>query len=203
MNDIEELIDDLVQMSLGKVFLVGLFLAGVYWGTLYDDGDALERRTAQVKDAMVKENAVGNKIKKLKEVQRVLREEIVKLGEEFELSLKKLPYDLNQSKILKSVDMIAKAAGVKLIALTPASKEAKKLYEELKIRITLEGKFRNLLFFLTYISKFPRIIRAGNIEMNLLKRKGQGLKLTLKGSLTAYRYMELKEQKVEPGEEKK
>jgi type IV pilus assembly protein PilO len=112
------------------------------------------------------------------------------MSQTFRLALDYLPKELDIQDLLRKIYSESRAAGVQLTNFKPKDPVSKDFYDELLMEIELRGNYPQLVLFLSYVSKLPRIINIKNVELiDPVYIDGVPM-LKMRGTLVAYRYKE-------------
>lgn len=97
------------------------------------------------------------------------------------------------SEMIRVIDQLAKAAGVSIKSKEPQPASDRQYYEEIPLKIALEGEYSEITAFLFKVSSFERIMRLKNFT--ILNRAGQSSnggefngQLTFDGQILSYRF---------------
>ena len=178
--------------SRGLLILAGLILGG-YYMMFFDDGATLDKRItdtqAQIGPAEIQ---AAEAEKALQEVEQV-RAQVGTLGDQYRVVAQKLPSEVQMSDMIRVIDQLAKSAGVSIKSKEPQSPADRQYYEEIPLRISLEGTYSEITAFLFKVSSFERIMRLKNFSMsNRSASGGPGNdftgKLIFDGQILSYRF---------------
>lgn len=76
-----------------------------------------------------------------------------------------LPEEKDVADILRRVQGLATQSNLTIQGFTPQPTKQQPLYAELPFKLRTEGTFHNLAFFFDRVSKFPRIINIGDMQI--------------------------------------
>jgi type IV pilus assembly protein PilO len=173
-----------------------LILAGIvtafYYFTLFDDGGSIDQRSLQIQQQLSEEQKkVGESEKAIKRVEQI-RASLASLHEQFKVAAQQLPEEIKASEILKTVDTLAKSAGVSIKVKEPREAKKEEIVETLPLHIRLQGSYSEVTMFLYYISIMERITRITSFTMQpaptLLGVKSKPGTLAFDGEIMSYRY---------------
>ncbi len=184
----------LASLSIGKTAFFGLLLGGLlYMSPFYNDGsslrDDLAKINAQVREQEEKEKATDIA---LKEVENV-RTKVGNLSDQFKLVSQALPTEIQMSDIIRVVDMVSRTSGVSIKSKEPRPIRNRDFYEEIPLKITLEGSFSEITLFLYYLASKERIMKANNFSIvapTVTDRHPSG-RLVFEGQVVSYRFLGL------------
>jgi type IV pilus assembly protein PilO len=84
-----------------------------------------------------------------------------------------LPEEKDVADILRRVQGLATQSSLTIQGFTPQPAKQQALYAELPFKLRAEGTYHNLGFFFDRISKFPRIINVGEIQIRARQNQDQ------------------------------
>lgn len=191
---VNSLLMRLAAMTMQKALIIGLLFAGIYYAMFFNDGSNYESRIAQLqKDIEVEEGVKRETEQAVREVEQV-RANVAALSEQFKAVSAKLPNEVSMADVIKDVDGVARAAGVSIKTKEPMAVTNKDFYEEIPLRISVEGTYSEVTMFLYYISAMERIMRVKSFRMdNQQMHRGMQTaingRLIFDGEITAYRFV--------------
>ncbi len=184
----------LASLSLAKALIFGAVLGGLYYFTgMYDDGSGIVTQIAAM-DVQAKEEEKKAKESDaaLMEVEKV-RSNVGALSQQFKTISQALPTEIQMADIIRVVDMVSRASGVSIKSKEPRPVRNKDFYEEIPLKITLEGSFSEITLFLYYLASTERIMKANNFTISTpssSNRQSSG-RLIFDGQVVSYRFLGL------------
>ncbi len=171
--------------TLGKAFIIGLAICGVFYFTLYDDGSAVESQIAaiggQLKTEEAKKKDTDATLKQVREMQ----DKVGRLSTQYQEISRRLPSALYSIDINKSIDGFARNAGVNVKSKKPGENVRKEVVEEVPVEVSLEGTYSELAQFVYLVSSAERMSRVKNI---VITDPGSGAKkLKFDGQVVGYK----------------
>jgi type IV pilus assembly protein PilO len=191
-----KLYDFFANMSSQKMLIIAGLLGGIYYMTIFDDGSALETQLNQIKSEIAVEAEKVTRSEQAKKEVEEVRMQVGALGEQFKIVAQKIPPEVQMADVIRLVDGVAKSAGVSIKSKEPLPRLSKDYFEEIPLKITLEGSFSEITMYLFYISSLERIMRVrdfrldippGNSSQNSMNSFG-GL-LRFEGEILSYRFL--------------
>ncbi|MBK9293201.1 MAG: type 4a pilus biogenesis protein PilO [Oligoflexia bacterium] len=181
--------ESIVYQSKLKIFFIGLIAAVAIY---YSSGmqPANNPKIRQLKNDI---SAAQEKLKQTIEKtnnKAKFQEEVEQVSQTVRLALDYLPKEIEIQNLLKKVYSEARSAGVQLSQFKPKEVIAKDFYDEVPMEIELKGSYSQIVMFLSYVSKIPRIINIRNVEITDPKFFDGIPQMKFKGVLVAYRYKE-------------
>jgi type IV pilus assembly protein PilO len=214
-------LNDLKKMSPRKkallICLVFIVLGYFYW-SLFLNSNIERRETLKVMLSEL-QLQVAEKERIAAKRDKYIRE-INVLKETFRMALTKLPTRKEMPQLLTAIAMAGKTAGIESILFEPMASldkkpsnekpsppkpaeqkpgqesppkvaEIDKFYEDIPIKITIQGSFHHTAVFFDKVAKLPRIINIEDISMGEGKDiKGSGRIITTSCVLKTYMFLE-------------
>jgi len=87
-----------------------------------------------------------------------------------------LPKKGNIPDILRDINKLGGAAGVKIILFKPGTPEPKEKYTEIPLDIEVTGTYHEIARFLAYLNNMERIVNVSSIDLTPGKEETWGLK---------------------------
>lgn len=148
--------------QIGAMAFAALALGGAYY-YFYDmpQQAALEQQTTELSD-------MRGRISKGQSMARQLpefRKEITVLEARLESLKPILPEERDVGDLLRRVQTLATQSNLVVRGFKPAAITTRELHAEWPIALQLEGSYHNLGLFLDRVSKFPRIINVGSMQL--------------------------------------
>lgn len=154
----------------------GLMVGGYYYFYAQQANVDLDVRRAELA-------AIQGRIEKGMETARKLpefRAEVGNLEARLEGLKAILPEEKDVAELLRRIQTLASQSSLVIKHFRPRAIETKELHAEWPIEIEVEGAYHNVGQFLDRVSKLPRIINVGAMELNTLTtpRPGATVRVT-------------------------
>lgn len=181
----------LAGYSVKKCMIISAVMAFLYYQTMYNDGSKLETQIAAVQENINKEEAKAKEADSaLQEVEKI-RATVGALSDQFKTVSQALPSEVQMSDIIRTVDTVSRASGVSIKTKEPRPVENKEYYEEIPLKITMEGTYSEITLFLYYLASTERIMKVEDFSM---ATPGTGEKvppgrLLFEGQVVSYRFL--------------
>jgi type IV pilus assembly protein PilO len=188
----------LAVMTMQRVAVIGVAFAVVYYFTMYNDGSAIETQIQQVQQNIQQEESKAQEAESaLKEVERV-RAAVGALAEQFRVVSQALPSEVQMADIIRTVDTISRTAGVSVKSKEPQPIVNHDYYEEIPLKISLQGTYSEITMFLYYVTSLERVMRIksftigspsannGGVHENPLAPVGH---LNFEGEIESFRFI--------------
>ena len=188
------IIKSFLDLSYGLIILVSSFLAGGYFLIGYDKGDDITKQIQKINqdkdNTQAKITGLNEELKALQATDTMINQTSMEINK----FLQFIPNKLTSAMVLNHLNNTAKAAGVNVenIKSYDAPVEKKEFYEKVKVNLTIEGVFSQVLVFLSNLTNLTEVITVESFSMrksnkNLRKIKGlSGVTVTM--DIYGYRY---------------
>ena len=191
--------EQLKQLDTTKALLIGLFIAGFYYLTLYDSGERLEGQIKNKKNRITQlRGEIATMEKTLVDAEKH-REISRKLGEEMDAVLRAVPEKYNSLELMKVLSDEAKVVGTSIVNLAPANNFGRGSQEDLDnpfkpvtVTVTLDGTFNQIMLFMSNLTKVSKIILIKDLSLTLKEPnkvfETASPAINYKATFQAYRY---------------
>ena len=191
---------DIAYFSFIQILVIGGFLFGVFYFTLYDDGKSLRDSITAAKTGIeTAKKQLEQKQKELKDIKS-FETEVLSQEEVIKQFLNFVPSSLTFTDMFSLLTKEAKSSGVNIIDKRDERIEdvGDSEYQTLNIKLTVEGAFPQVLLFLSKLTGQRRMLIINNIDMNNANAENQIIKTNL--LISAYRYEVKDDDEGSPGE---
>jgi len=155
--------------QIGVFVALALAATGVFWTWYAQPAQAsIEERQVRLDGLRAEIQRGLTNARRLPEV----RKEIAGLEQQLAALRERLPEEQDVADLLRRVQGMATESNLTIRGFTPRAAARKQLHMEWPIGLQLEGTYHNLGDFLERVSKFPRIINVGDIQIRA--REGTG-----------------------------
>lgn len=165
--------------------LAVLLCCGYYFGSYQGSMEEVERLHAQELELQ----------RKLSEVRSVaaniaaFESEIEELQIKLKTALRQLPNEKQLEVLLTDISNLGKKAGVEITSFKRNDEIIHDFYAEVPIDIVLEGEYHHIGKFFELMSKLPRIVNMGALNIGVAKANIDGTRLTVSGTATTFRFV--------------
>jgi type IV pilus assembly protein PilO len=134
--------------------------------------------------------------RKLSEVRTVagneeaVKAEIAALERELEVALRQLPDSKELPVLLTDITSLGKNAGLEFRAFRPRDETRRDFYAEVPIEIEFIGGFHEVAVFFDEVSRLPRIVNIGELDVDISAEDAMDTVLVVKGSATTFRFLD-------------
>ena len=97
-----------------------------------------------------------------------------------------LPDERDAGDLLRRVQTLAVQSNLQVLAFRPQAITTREMHAEWPIALELQGNYHNLGLFLDRVSKFPRIINIGNMELEQKEEPTGAASMTINCTATTF-----------------
>ena len=182
--------EKLANLPWSRALLIAVGLGAAAWFFASPDPEAVESNRNAAKAELQKQNALLADATKLAENAVRFEEENKRMEAQFKELVEFLPSEFNPGELVRTISTEAQRAGSEVVTIGALSKQTKKIefYETATIDFTLRGTYAQLVLFLSYLTRAPRLVTFDRLEMASDPGASAG-RITLKASAIAYRYV--------------
>jgi len=182
----------LAEMEMQRAFILAVIVGAGFYFMVFDGGEEQDKRIQvlqgqlEEQERKVKESDAA--LKKLTDI----RASIDSLHEQFRKASQQLPSDLKAAEIIRTVDTLARSAGVILKGTEPRQSIKEDIVEKFPLHVQLQGTYSEITLFLYYLSIMERITRVGSFTMEnpaTIDSKTKEGSLKFEGEILSYRYI--------------
>lgn len=181
----------LAALSNRTAMIIAVVIGVMYYWMMYDDGSSVLTQINTIQQQIqVQEQKAGEADVALKEVEQV-RTTVGELSEQFKVVSQALPSEVAMSDIIKTVDMVSRASGVSIKTKEPRPVVNREYYEEIPLKISMEGTYAEVTMFLYYLASTERIMKANNFNLAVptMGDKVTPGRLLFEGQVVSYRFI--------------
>lgn len=117
-------------------------------------------------------------------------EELAKLQRSLENALLQLPNSKELPLLLVDITTLGKNSGLEVSRFRPLRERNAGFYAEVPIQLEFSGRYHDVAKFFDRVSKLPRIVNIGNLNMSVKSAKGEETVLKVTGTATTFRFIE-------------
>jgi type IV pilus assembly protein PilO len=111
------------------------------------------------------------------------KREVAQLEQKLETLKRILPPEKETPDLMKKIQYLAQQSNLQIRQFTPSATVKKEFYEEWPISMIVEGSYHNLGLFFDRVSRLPRLVNVGNL--NITPLGSQTLSRTITAACTA------------------
>ena len=199
----------LSDLSLGKVVIMALFIAGGYYVSYFDSGESIETMISTVNNSISTESTRRADIEKTMKKEEEMRGNVLQLARNLDVVRSKIPNEFKDAQMSAIINAAAQSAGVNVIELsamdTAGSKEAlppreiniadlkpESLIEEVRFKIVVHGSFDGFLKFLDTITKEDKVIKIRNFTISRLSESVEETLIKFDSEIVGFKQANIK-----------
>lgn len=196
---INNLLMRLAGMQMQRILIGSLILGVLYYFTMFNDGSTIKAQIKTVEADIQKEEVTAKASDAaIKEVEQI-RTAVAELSEQFKMVSQAMPSEIQMSDMIRAVDTTSRASGVSVKTKEPKPIVNHGYYEEIPLRITMEGNFSEITMFLYYMASQERIMKVNRFMMqvpNVADKNISPGRLFFDGQVVSFKYIGENEQPV-------
>lgn len=166
----------------GVVAVIG---AGYFFG-IY------QARSEELKGLRAKELELQRKLTEVRSIAAniaAFEAEIQDLEVKLNAALRQLPNEKQLEVLLTDISNLGKTAGIEIKSFKREDERVHDFYAEVPISVAFEGRFHDIARFFDLVSKLPRIVNMGAIQMSVSSQTDLDTRLKVTGTATAFRFV--------------
>jgi type IV pilus assembly protein PilO len=183
-------LDQLAKLSRGArmgILAVAAVLIGAayYFGYYQAQHESLMTMRAQELELQ----------RKLSEVRSIaanigaFEAEITQLEAQLSVALRQLPNEKQLEVLLADISNLGKTAGIEIKSFKRESEVMHDFYAEVPISVQLEGTYHDIAKFFDSVSRLPRIVNMGALDLKVASANTTETRLTVSGTATTFRFV--------------
>lgn len=122
--------------------------------------------------------------------EQAVKEEIAALEKKLDVALRQLPDSKELPVLLTDITSLGKNAGLEFKAFRPKEEVRRDFYAEVPIDIEFTGDFHDTATFFDEISRLPRIVNVGSLDVVISTENSLDTVLQVKGNATTFRFLD-------------
>ncbi len=159
-------LDSLLKLPLSKkagiLAVVNVVIAGLlYWFLTGPKYVEVKNLTVQMDELNVKLNENRSIAA---DIPKYLSEK-EEMEKKLSLAIAQLPNEKEIPDLIDSISASGENAGLKIMLFKPGREVPKGFYAEIPVNMSVEGKFESMFNFSYRVSRLPRIVNVGNLDI--------------------------------------
>jgi type IV pilus assembly protein PilO len=188
--EIEEALEKLAKVPKPARFgaiagIIGLVIAGYYFMQYKEVRVEIAQQRAQAEELQRKLNKVRVVASNLEEFEQ----EVADLERELQQALKQLPNRKQFEDLLQDITTAGKKVGVGIRSIERRKEVVHDFYAEVPFKIELEGSYHDIARFFERVSRLPRIVNMGAMDMKVESETEDGTVIQVDGVATTFRFL--------------
>jgi type IV pilus assembly protein PilO len=170
----------------GIIAGLGVALAIGYFFLFYQE------KNDQLKELRAQELQLQRKLSEVRSVAAnisAFESEIAGLEIKLKTALRQLPNEKELEVLLTDISNLGKTAGVEIKSFKRKEEVIHDFYAEVPIQIELAGEFHDIAQFFDLMSRLPRIVNMGALNIGVTRENGDATVLSVKGTATTFRFV--------------
>jgi type IV pilus assembly protein PilO len=165
--------------------IAALIGAGYYFGYYQAESERLATLRAQELELQ----------RKLSEVRSIaanigaFEAEITQLEAQLVVALRQLPNDKQLEVLLADISNLGKTAGIEIKSFRRDKEQVHDFYAEVPISVKIEGSYHEIAKFFDSVSRLPRIVNMGALDMKVAAASATETRLVVTGTATTFRFV--------------
>jgi type IV pilus assembly protein PilO len=115
--------------------------------------------------------------------------EIGQLEAQLAVALRQLPNEKQLEVLLADISNLGKTAGVEIKSFRRESELMHDFYAEVPISVQLEGTYHEIAKFFDSVSRLPRIVNMGALDLKVASATAVETRLIVSGTATTFRFV--------------
>jgi type IV pilus assembly protein PilO len=185
--------------QIGIFVVASLALVGAFWYLVESPRQIeLDKKTKELSEIRGRVTSGQNMARQLPE----FRKQVGALEMRLESLKPILPDERDVGDLLRRVQTLATQSNLQVRGFRPQAITTKEMHAEWPIALQLEGNYHNLGLFLDRVSKFPRIINIGNMQLSSKEVPSASSSMTIAATATTFVFVEPPAQVEQPAKGK-
>jgi type IV pilus assembly protein PilO len=115
--------------------------------------------------------------------------EITQLEAQLTVALRQLPNEKQLEVLLADISNLGKTAGIEIKSFKREGEVMHDFYAEVPISVQLEGSYHDIAKFFDSISRLPRIVNMGALDLKVASATANETRLSVSGTATTFRFV--------------
>ena len=171
---------------VGAIVSVAILMVALYYFLIY------EKMSTQRENLHLEETKLQRRLSEVRSIAAnisAFEAEITELEIQLNAALRQLPNKKQLEVLLTDISNLGKTAGVEIRSFKRQDERAHDFYAEVPISIEWEGRYHDIARFFDLMSKLPRIVNMGAIEMGVGRETFDETRLKVNGTATTFRFV--------------
>lgn len=171
---------------MGILFGIAVAIAAGYYFMIY------EAENVKLQALRTKELELQRKLSEVRSIAAniaAFEAEITQLEGKLAVALRQLPNEKQLEVLLADISNLGKTAGVEIKSFKREAEQVHDFYAEVPISVRLEGTYHEIARFFDSVSRLPRIVNMGTIQMKVASASSAETRLTVSGTATTFRFV--------------
>ena len=188
--ELQSRLDQVTKLSpaarIAVVMAICLAIAAGYYFMVFEaKNEQLTQLRAQELELQRKLSEVRSIAANIASFEAEIAELEVKLAD----ALRQLPNEKQLEVLLADISNLGKTAGVQIRSFERQREVVHDFYAEVPLKIQLDGTYHEIARFFDLVSKLPRIVNMGALDMKIASETELETELTVNGVATTFRFV--------------
>jgi type IV pilus assembly protein PilO len=166
----------------GLCVAIGSAYYFMYYQGAHEDLERLHARELELQHRLSEVRSVAANI-------AAFEEEITRLEAKLSKALRQLPNEKQLEVLLTDISNLGKTSGVEIKSFKRNDEIVHDFYAEVPIAVVLEGTYHDIARFFELMSKLPRIVNMGSLQMSVARENMEETVLKVQGTATTFRFV--------------
>jgi Tfp pilus assembly protein PilO len=194
---LNKLMVQIADLSTGRLALLGAVLAGIYYGTLFNDGSSIRQNIVTLKSQIEEEKIKEVETKRILLKEEQMRGDVTLLVKKYEDVKSKIPIEFLESELRIIINQLATQFDLKTIKNQRAAKgkdfgsaQDANLVDQVALDYSFTGTYFNLEKLLVQISSLDKLIKIENFQFSNSDKKsndGFSREINLKATIVGFK----------------
>lgn len=144
----------------------------------------------QVRDQQLQLQRKLQEVRSVAANEEAVKREIEALEKKLAVALRQLPDSKELPVLLTDITSLGKNAGLDFKAFRPRDEIRREFYAEVPIDIEFTGRFHDIALFFDEVSRLPRIVNVGELDMTIKGEDTTDTILAVEGVASTFRFIE-------------
>lgn len=195
-----EFMGKISTLSFNRIAIFGFLLTGLYFVTLYNNGDLIASEIQNLQGQIASETTLKAETERILKKEEEMRVDVASLAKTYEAVKAKVPIDFETSELRVIVEQISAATELRIEKLTNADPQQvnssgstgssvdANLVQKVAISYVFQGNFPQLQNFMTQIAAVEKIVKVSELKIRTTEgTSGPSKHLTIEAVLEGFR----------------
>ncbi len=188
--EIQDKLDQIAKLPsgvrVGIIVAIAVLIGVGYYVGVYQDA------SHQLKGLHTQELELQRKLSEVRSIAANIDEfgeEIADLELQLSKVLRQLPDEKEIEVLLTDISNLGKTAGIEIRSFQRRDEIEHGFYAEVPISIEIEGRYHDIARFFDLLSRLPRIVNMGSLNVKVASENFEATRLKVKGTATTFRFL--------------
>ncbi len=171
-----------IGILVGIAVLIGVAYYFGYYQAQYENLQPLRAQELELQRKLAEVRSIAANI-------GAFEAEITQLEAQLSVALRQLPNEKQLEVLLADISNLGKTAGIEIKSFKREGEVLHDFYAEVPIAVQLEGTYHDIAKFFDSISRLPRIVNMGALDLKVASASASETRLTVSGTATTFRFV--------------